>query len=89
MKKIQVELLPIKTPKVEISRPRETQLFEIKRTSGWKPISGYIKNCIDRVVYLGSCDIDGDCFAIYWSGNISFCKGKLNEGFINTSPHFS
>jgi len=34
----------------------------------------------DAVVYLGSCDFDGDMFAAYDNGCIDIFKGDLNSG---------
>jgi hypothetical protein len=54
----------------------------------YKGINGWIKSSslrykpmeLDRVVYLGKCDEDGDMFASYYGGFISIYKGHLNSG---------
>jgi len=37
----------------------------------------------NQVVYLGKCNIDGDMFACYISGDISIFKGTKGDEFNN------
>lgn len=55
-----------------------------------KTVRGWTKfhpeeHAVTRIVFLGKCAEDGDCFAIYHAGYISFCKGKLNNGKYNNN----
>lgn len=78
--KIEVEVIMTK----EVSRKsQETKLTHIKSSRGWKKFDYRSSVEIERVIYLGCCLADGDTFAIYYQGLISFCKGKLNDGIIN------
>lgn len=48
--------------------------------AGWGRVrSPYIAG-IEKVVYLGHCNIDGDMFACYSHGDINIYKGHLNSG---------
>lgn len=64
----------------ETEKPIE--LTHIKGTQGWKPIAykSLFVNPENKIVYLGHCSTDGDCFAVYREGYIHFCKGRLNSG---------
>lgn len=78
--KIEVEMIMTK----EVSRkPQETKLTHIKSSRGWEELDVRGSIGIERIIYLGDCLVDGDTFAIYYQGLISFCKGKLNDGIIN------
>ena len=49
-------------------------------SSGWIDMS-FNKNDYKKIVYLGSCVIDGDMFACYTNiGGIITAKGHLNSG---------
>lgn len=49
-------------------------------SSGWTGINQKMPN-LNKVVYLGKCDADGDMFAGYFtSGSITVYKGFLNDG---------
>ncbi len=71
-----------KVPSLQ-AKPKEenTILNKVKTVHGWRTIT-YLKE-INRVVYLGKCSLDGDVFAVYHKGNISFAKGSLNNGIFN------
>jgi len=75
---MQVEMLPKILKKEE---GKKTQLTHIKSNNGWEKYTPSSR-LIDRVVYLGNCCYDGDMFAIYYNGIISFCKGDLNNGIF-------
>lgn len=60
-----------------------TKLTHIKTSKGWESFYDWVNRAnlkIDKVIYLGKCEKDGECFVIYYDGFISFCKGKLNNG---------
>ena len=57
---------------------KKTELTHIKTHNGWQPIKGVER--LNRIVYLGHCNSDGDCFAVYKDGFISLAKGHLNSG---------
>jgi hypothetical protein len=49
-------------------------------TEGWCKTSVHF-NALNKIVFLGKCDNDGDMFAGYWaSGVIMIYKGHLNSG---------
>jgi hypothetical protein len=49
-------------------------------TDGWC-ITGVDPHDLNKIVFLGKCDTDGDLFAGYWSGgSITIYKGHLNSG---------
>ncbi len=75
---MQVEMLP-KNPNSIAGK--KTELTHIKGNRGWKKFNG-TSSGINRIVYLGNCKEDGDTFAIYYGGLISFCKGFLNNGVL-------
>lgn len=76
MQILEVEKLPQPIEKEE----QNTELLYIKGDSGWKRIDYSRMDYVTRVIYLGVCKDDGDCFAVYHKGYISLCKGKLGNG---------
>jgi hypothetical protein len=49
-------------------------------TVGWA-VTGDTLNALNKIVFLGKCDTDGDMFAGYWDiGSITIYKGHLNSG---------
>ncbi len=61
----------------------QTEITKIKTVFGWRDLQPILLKSIDRIVYMGNCKQDGDCFIIYWGPYISFAKGKLNSAFFN------
>lgn len=75
---MKVEILKSEKQKESL---KKTQLTHIKGKRGWMEIgSGICNESIDRIIYLGKCNTYGDTFAIYYNGNISLCKGHMNDG---------
>jgi hypothetical protein len=77
---MQVEMIPNPFKK---EQGIKTELTHIKGCDGWRTFS-QSQLPIQRVVYLGKCSEDGDTFAIFYNGMISFCKGHLNNGTLKT-----
>lgn len=48
---------------------------------GWLVTKVHPKT-MDRVIYLGTCEFDGDMFVAYTDKNINIFKGYLNTGII-------
>lgn len=64
----------------ETEKPIE--LTHIKSVQGWQAITyqSLFVNPENKIVHLGFCRTDGDCFAVYKDGYIHFFKGHLNSG---------
>lgn len=73
----EVERIDVKKTKEE--KPVEFT-WELSISEGWVNASDSTEN-YKRIVFLGSCDLDGDMFACYDNhGNIDIHKGHLNSG---------
>jgi len=69
----------IDQPKEETKKPVEfTHFFSPQK--GWIEDNGFVSSCIDKLVYLGKCKVDGDMFAVYSIAGIDIYKGHLNSG---------
>lgn len=55
-----------------------------RKTNGWVKLTklseSIVKRDCDKIVHLGSCNEDGDMFAVYIHGYIRIYKGELNSG---------
>jgi hypothetical protein len=63
----------------ESEKPLEFTHYQ-STTEGWCE-TGDTPNALNKIVFLGKCDMDGDMFAAYsTSGAINIYKGHLNSG---------
>lgn len=74
------KVLFIEEPQKEEKPLRSIALTHVK-SFDWVAIDSVDFNKFSKIVYLGKCSCDGDCFAGYTKeGFISFYKGYLNDG---------
>lgn len=48
--------------------------------SGWNTCEAEVDEEVNRLVYLGNCEVDGDMFVAYTDECIIVYKGHLNNG---------
>lgn len=83
-----VTVLLVLTPESKLpdeNSPLQINITHKKTERGWVKYSPTSKIKLKKIVSLGTCAVDGDCFSIhYYMGGvgeiITFCKGHLNNG---------
>ena len=71
---------------IRLDEPEKEEEKPVEFTHVFDSDVGFVESLVsdmskfDKVVYLGTCNVDGDMFAAYDKGSIVIYNGHLNSG---------